>query len=185
MAYFDLKFYEARMSESLAALRKELGGLRTGRASPHLLDGVMVEAHGATSPLKAVASVSVPEPRLLTVQVWDRSIVRNVEKAIRDSGLNLNPQADGQLLRVPLPPLTEERRKELVKTAHRLAESHRVTVRQIRQDANNTLKRLRKDGDMAEHVQNSLTRKVQDLTDRFIEEIDAAVEQKESEILTT
>jgi ribosome recycling factor len=183
MAYFDLKIYEKRMNDSLAALKTELGGLRTGRASPNLLDGVSVEAHGATAPLKAVAAVSVPEPRLLIVQVWDRSGVKAVEKAIREAGLGLNPQTDGQTIRLPLPPLTEERRRDLVRTAHRLAEAHRVSVRQIRQDANNTLKRLRKGGEIADHVANSLTRKVQDLTDGMIAQIDALAARKGAEIL--
>jgi ribosome recycling factor len=183
MAYFDLKTYEVRMNGSLTALRTELSGLRTGRASPHLLDGVSVEAHGATAPLKAVAAVSAPEPRLLVVQVWDRAMVKAVEKGIRDAGLGLNPQTDGQTIRLPLPPLTEERRRDLVTTAHRLAEAHRVSVRQIRQDANNTLKRLKKAGEIADHVANSLTRKVQDLTDGMIAQIDATVARKEAEIL--
>jgi ribosome recycling factor len=184
VAYFDLKTYEARMAESLAALKQEFGGLRTGRASPHLLDGVTVEAHGARTPLKALAGVSVPEPRLIAIQVWDRSVVKSVEKAIRESDLGLNPQVDGQTVRVPLPPLTEARRQELVKTARKIAESHRVAIRQIRQDANNALKRMKKAGEIAEHVQNSLAKKVQELTDRHVERIDEAAERKEAEILT-
>lgn len=184
MAYFDVKTCEARMAESLAALQKELGGLRTGRASPHLLDGVTVEAHGARTPLKALAGISVPEPRLIVLQVWDRSVVRNVEKAIREAGLDLNPQIDGQTVRVPLPALTEARRQELVKAARRIAESHRVAVRQVRQDANNTLKRMKKAGEIAEHVQNSLAKRIQELTDRHVERIDEALGRKEAEILT-
>jgi ribosome recycling factor len=184
VAYFDLKLYERRMEESLAACRQELGGLRTGRASPHLLDGVIVEAHGARTPLKALAGIAVPEPRLVIVQVWDRSVVRQVEKAIREAGLDLNPQVDGATVRVPLPPLTEERRQELVKAARRIAEAHRVAVRQIRQDANNALKRMKKSGEVAEHVQNSLQKKIQDATDRHVAEIDALATRKESEILT-
>jgi ribosome recycling factor len=184
VAFFDLKLYERRMAENLAACRQELGGLRTGRASPHLLDGVTVEAHGTRTPLKALAGIAVPEPRLVTVQVWDRSVVRQVEKAIREAGLDLNPQVDGTTVRVPLPQPTEARLQELAKAARRIAESHRVAVRQIRQDANNALKRLRKSGDVAEHVQNSLQKKIQDATDRHVAGIDALAERKESEILT-
>jgi ribosome recycling factor len=183
VAYFDAKSYEKRMGDTLAACRQELGGLRTGRASPHLLDGVAVEAHGVRTPLKALAGVSTPEPRTIAVQVWDPSMVRSVEKAIRDSGLGLNPVVAGQTVRVKLPPLTEARRQELAKAARRIAEQHRVAVRQIRQDANNTLKRMAKAGEIAEHVQNSLSKRLQEMTDRHVEQIDEAASRKEAEIL--
>lgn len=176
----DLK---KRMDSTLDVLRKELQGLRTGRASASLLESITVEAYGAEMPLTQVGTVNVPEPRMLTVQVWDRGSVKAVEKAIRNSSLGLNPSVDGQLIRVPLPELTQERRNELVKVAHRYAEQARVAVRNVRRDGMDQLKKLEKDGDLSqdEHKQNA--DEVQKLTDRHIEAVNQLLEHKEKDIL--
>ncbi|MDP9127072.1 MAG: ribosome recycling factor [Pseudomonadota bacterium] len=170
-----------RMEGSLEALRKEFSGLRTGRASVNLLDTVHVDAYGAAMPLNQVGTVSVPEPRLLTVQVWDKGLVKAVEKAIRDAGLGLNPQPDGQLVRVPIPELSTERRQELAKIAGKYAETARIAVRNVRRDAMDDLKKQQKAG-MSEDENKTQTEKVQKLTDEFIKKIDEALTQKEKEI---
>ncbi len=172
-----------RMNGVVASLKGELAGLRTGRASPTLLDPVSVEAYGNRMPVSQLGTVSAPEPRLLTVQVWDRSMVKHVDKAIRDSGLGLNPQIDGQLLRIPIPELNEERRKELVKQAHKYAEAGRVAVRNVRRDGMELLKKLEKDGRIGQDEQHKHGDELQKLTDTHIQEIDKLLQAKEHEIM--
>jgi ribosome recycling factor len=174
--------FARRMDGALEALRKEFGGLRTGRASVNLLDQIHVDAYGGSMHLSQVATVSVPEPRLITVQVWDKQVAKAVEKAIRDSGLGLNPQQDGGLIRVPIPELNEERRLELAKVAGRYAEQARVAVRNIRRDGMEMLKRLEKDGDITEDEHEKLSGDVQRLTDQHIKKVDEALQSKEREI---
>ncbi|MBV8799382.1 MAG: ribosome recycling factor [Alphaproteobacteria bacterium] len=172
-----------RMNGAVAALKAELAGLRTGRASPHLLDPVKVEAYGGQMPINQVGTVSTPEPRLLTVQVYDKSLVKATDKAIRDAGIGLNPQVDGQLLRIPIPELNEERRKELVKLAHKYAEQGRVAVRNIRRDGMEALKKAEKDHKIGQDEHRKHTDELQKLTDAHIHEIDQAMQTKEHEIM--
>jgi len=176
----DLK---RRMAGAIEALRRELSGLRTGRASANLLEPVTVEAYGSKMPIPKVATIGVPEPRLITVQVWDKGLVKTVEKAIRDAGLGLNPQVDGSLLRVPIPELNAERRKELSKIAHKYAEQARVAVRNVRRDGMDKLKHMERDGEVSEDEHHTRAGEYQKLTDGFIKEIDAALAKKEQEIL--
>ncbi len=183
-ATFDLKDIKKRMDGAVEVLRRELAGLRAGRASTSLLEPVTVEAYGTEMPLNQVATVSAPEPRLLTVQVWDRGLVKAVEKAIRNAGLGLNPMTDGNLVRVPLPELSEERRQELVKVAHRYAEQARVAVRNVRRDAIDTLRRRLRDGEISEDEFHRLQERVQKLTDEHVDAINRLLEQKERDILT-
>jgi ribosome recycling factor len=180
---FEIDDYSRRMDGAIGALRSEFSGLRTGRASANLLDPVMVEAYGATSPLNQVAAVTVPEPRMISVQVWDRGVVGAVDKAIRSAGLGLNPIIDGQTLRVPIPPLTGERRTELAKLAGKYAEHARVAVRNVRRDAMDHLKRLEKDHQISEDERKKQEAVVQQATDRHIRDIDAALAAKEEEIV--
>ncbi len=180
----DLAGLSKRMDGALEVLRKELQGLRTGRASANLLEPITVEAYGSEVPLSQVGTIGVPEPRMLTVQVWDRSLVKAVEKAIRSSNLGLNPAVDGQLLRVPLPELTQERRQELVKVAHRYAEQARVAVRNVRRDGMDQLKRSEKDGDISSDEHKKLSDEVQALTDKHIDSIEQMLKQKEKDILS-
>ncbi|GGF40427.1 ribosome-recycling factor [Aliidongia dinghuensis] len=175
----DLK---RRMEGALEALRKEFAGLRTGRASASLLDPVMVEAYGSTMPLNQCGTVSVPEPRMIIVQVWDKALLKPVEKAIRDAGLGLNPQADGQTLRVPIPDLNEERRRELIKVAAKYTEQARVSVRNVRRDGIDGLKKLEKDGEISQDEQRRIQAEIQTLTDDYIKKVDEALAQKEKEI---
>lgn len=172
-----------RMDGALEALAREFTGLRTGRASINLLDGVKVDAYGSLSPLNQVGNVTAPEARLLAVQVWDRSMVKNVEKAIRDAGLGLNPMADGQTIRVPLPPLTEERRQELTKVAAKYAEEAKISVRNVRRDAMEMLKKLEKDGEISEDEHRRLSDEVQKLTDARIKKIDEQLAAKQKDIM--
>lgn len=172
-----------RMKGAVTTLKNEFGGLRTGRASPALLDPVIVDAYGNTMPVAQVGTISTPEPRLLTVQVWDKSMVKAVDKAIRDAGLGLNPQIDGQLLRIPIPELNEERRKELVKLAHKYAEQARISIRGVRRDGMEILKKLEKDHKIGQDEQRKLGEELQKLTDANIKEIDTAVHGKEQEIM--
>src|SRR5688572_5182475 len=158
---FSLAALKDRMQKSIASLRDELAGLRTGRASASLLEPVQVEAYGSKMPLNQVATVTVPESRMLSVQVWDRSLAGAVEKAIRNSGLGLNPSAEGVVIRVPLPDLNEERRRELTKVAHNYAEGARVAVRHIRRDGMDLLKKLEKDGDIGQDDGRKLGEQVQ------------------------
>ncbi|MBV8976124.1 MAG: ribosome recycling factor [Alphaproteobacteria bacterium] len=172
-----------RMNGAIATLKSEFAGLRTGRASPALLDPVHVDAYGTEMPVNQVGTVSAPEPRLLTVQVWDKGLAKAVDKAIRDAGLGLNPQLDGQLLRIPIPPLNEERRKELAKLASKYAEHARVAVRNVRRDGMEILKRLEKDHKIGQDEHHSKGDELQKLTDAHIKEIDQVLHGKEQEIM--
>ena len=178
-----LSKYKDRMDKAVAALKEEFASLRTGRASSSLLDQVTVEAYGSTVPLNQVAAVSVPEPRMLTVNVWDRGLAVSVEKAIRNAGLGFNPVVDGQNLRIPIPPLTEERRKEMVKLAGKYAEQQRIAVRNVRRDANDDLKKAEKDGVVSQDEQKRMEGEVQKLTDEAIKRVDEALKVKEQEIM--
>ncbi len=181
-AKFDIKDLERRMRGALDALKREFSGLRTGRASATLLDPVVVTVYGSKMPLNQVASVSVPDARTISVQVWDKSQVQAVEKAIREANLGLNPVIDGTLLRLPIPSLNAERRLELVKIAHKYAEHARVGVRAVRRDGMDLLKKLEKDKAMSEDDHHKNAAKVQDLTDKMIKEIDQGISSKEAEI---
>jgi len=181
-ATHDIKEIEKRMRASIDALRREFSGLRTGRASANLLDPVQVMVYGSRMPLNQVATVSVPEPRMISVQVWDRSNVTAVDKAIREANLGLNPIMDGQILRLPIPSLTADRRQELVKLAHKYAELAKVAIRNVRREAMDLLKKLEKDGKMSQDDHRGNSDKVQELTDRLIKEVDATLVTKEAEI---
>jgi ribosome recycling factor len=172
-----------RMKGAVATLKHEFNGLRTGRASATLLDPVHVEAYGQNMSLTQVATINVPEPRMITVQVWDKGLVIAVDKAIRAAGLGINPQADGQLIRIPIPPLTEDRRKELAKLAHKYAEGARVAVRQVRRDGMETLKKLEKDHHISKDEHKRLEDEVQKMTDNVVKEVDEALASKEREIM--
>jgi ribosome recycling factor len=176
----DLK---RRMDGALEALRREFAGLRTGRASTSLLENVQVDAYGAAMPMNQVASVSVPEPRLLAVQVWDNGNIKAVEKAIIDSELGLNPQTEGNLIRVPIPELSEERREEMTKVAAKYAEQARVAVRNVRRDGMDFLKKLEKDGDISQDEHRARGDDIQQMTDSHITTIDELLEAKEQEIM--
>ncbi|SNB68007.1 ribosome recycling factor [Arboricoccus pini] len=176
--------YSKRMEGAVEVLRKELQGLRTGRASASLLDPITVEVYGADMPLNQVATINVPEPRMLSVQVWDRNNAKAVEKAIRSAGLGLNPAAEGTLIRVPLPELTQERRTELVKVAHKYAEQARVAVRNVRRDAMDALKKMEKDGDLSQDEHKLWADEIQGLTDKTIGGINELAAGKEKDILT-
>lgn len=180
---FELSEFRRRMDGAVSSLKSEFAGLRTGRANPALLDGITVSAYGSDMPLNQVGGVSVPEPRMLTVNVWDKGQVGAVEKAIRQSNLGLNPVVDGTTLRIPLPPLTEERRKELVKVAGQYSESAKVAVRNVRRDAMDMLKKLEKDGKMGEDEQKAHSGDVQKATDDVIANIDSVLEEKSAEIM--
>lgn len=179
----DMKDLERRMEGAISALKVEFSGLRTGRASVNLLDTVMVMAYGASTPLAQVASVSVPEPRMIAVNVWDKTVVGAADKAIREAGLGLNPVMDGQNLRIPIPPLNEERRAELAKIAGKYAESGRIAVRNIRRDGMDILKKMEKDGEISKDEQKTKEESVQKLTDKYIALVDENVKTKEAEIM--
>src|SRR6516165_3120806 len=178
-----LKDLRRRMDGAVEVLRKEFGGLRTGRASASLLEPVTVAAYGGTLPINQVANVSVPEPRTITVQVWDRAMVKAVDKAIREAGLGLNPQTEGQVIRVPIPDLNEERRRELTKVTAKYAEQARVSVRNVRRDGVELLRRREKEADISQDQQRKLQQEVQHLTDEYIKRIDETLGQKDREIL--
>ena len=178
-----LKDSEERMGKSLVAFRRELGGIRTGKATTALLDAIKVECYGQVMPLNQVASISVPEARLLLVQPWDRTIVSDVEKAIHKSNLGLVPNTDGNVIRLAIPSLTEERRHDLVKVVRKHAEEARVSVRNIRRDANEHLKAGQKDGAISEDDSHKAVDKVQELTNTYIEDIDKTLKAKETEIM--
>jgi ribosome recycling factor len=179
----DLKEYRRRMDGALEALRKEFAGLRTGRASTGLLEPVMVEAYGNTVPLNQVGTISVPEPRLITVQVWDRGVVKAVDRAIREAGLGVNPQTEGQLIRVPIPELTQERRAELSKIAHKYAEQARIAVRNVRRDGMEHLKKAEKQHQISEDEHRRLSTEVQSMTDDHVKKVDETLAAKEKEIM--
>ena len=171
-----------RMEGAVDVLIKEFGGLRTGRANISLLEPLMVEAYGSEMPMNQVGTISVPEPRMLTVQVWDKGLVQAVEKAIMDSALGLNPSSDGQLVRVPIPTLTEERRVELAKVAAKYAEDARVAVRNVRRHTMGDLKNSEKDGDLSKDEHHDYGKEIQEVTDRYVGKIDEALSNKEQEI---
>jgi len=179
----DINGLKRRMDGAIEVLRKELGGLRTGRASANLLEPVQVSAYGSTMPLNQVGTVGVPEPRMITVQVWDKTLVGAVDKAIRESGLGLNPQAEGTLIRVPIPELSQERRQELSKVAHKYAELARVAVRNVRRDGMEHLKRLEKAHEISQDDHRHRSDEIQKLTDGYIRRIDDTLAQKEKEIM--
>lgn len=183
MADPDLKDLERRMQGAIDALRHEFSGLRTGRANASMLDPVMVEVYGTQMPINQVATISVPESRMLSVQVWDNGNVSAVEKAIRNSGLGLNPMTEGTTLRIPVPDLNEERRRELSRVAAKYAEQARIAVRNVRRDGMDRIKTLEKDGDIGKDDAKSLSDKVQKLTDDAVKTIDDMLSQKEEEIM--
>ena len=184
MSDVDTADLEKRMNGALDVLRKEFAGLRTGRASTSLLEPITVSAYGSDMPLNQVAALSVPEPRMISVQVWDKGMVTAVEKAIRTADLGLNPAVDGTLIRVPLPELSEERRVEITKVAGRYAEQARVAVRNVRRDGMDQLKRAEKDGDISKDEHHKTGDQVQQLTDNAIKQINDLLAQKEAEIMT-
>ena len=182
-SYAELKKdLDHKMTVSVDHVKKEFGGLRTGRASTALLENVVVDAYGSKMPLNQVGSVSVPEPRLLSVSVWDKGLAKSVEKAIRDANLGLNPMTDGTLIRVPIPPLTSERRAELTKVAHKYAEHARVSIRNVRREGNEALKKMEKDGIVSQDEHRKYTDEIQKLTDQYVAKVDDALAHKESEI---
>ena len=183
MAAYNKADLERRMHGAVESLKHDLGGLRTGRASTTLLDPISVEVYGAHMPLVQIATVTVPEPRLISVQVWDKSNVGPADKAIRSAGLGLNPIVDGQTLRLPIPELTEERRKELAKLAGQYAEKARIAARNVRRDGMDMLKTDEKKGEISEDERKRHETEVQKLTDATIADIDAAASAKEKEIL--
>lgn len=172
-----------RMEGAVEVLHREFAGLRTGRASASLLEPIVVEAYGTQMPLNQVGTISVPEPRLLTVQVWDKSLVKAVERAILESGLGLNPASEGQLLRIPIPALTEERRKELTKIASRYAEEARVAVRNVRRHGMDELKKAEKEGLISQDQHRDYNEEIQELTDDYVKKIDEALATKDKEIM--
>lgn len=179
---FDKSKFEQGMDAAIEALKRDLSGLRTGRASAHLLDPLQVTVYGSKMPINQVATVSTPEPRMIAVQVWDKTNVAAVEKSIRESNLGLNPVIDGTLLRLPVPALTAERRQELVKIAHKYAEQSKVSVRNVRRDGMDVLKKLEKDSSISQDEHRTLSGEVQELTDRYIKDIDSVLSTKEAEI---
>jgi ribosome recycling factor len=176
--------FKKRMDGALGVFKQDLQGLRTGRASASLLEPVQVPAYGGEMPITQVASISVPEPRLIVVNVWDRALSSAVEKAIREANLGVNPQAEGQVIRVPIPPLTQERRQELVKLAHKYAEQARVSIRNVRRDGMDKLKKMEKDGDISQDEHRSWSEKIQAMTDAHTKEVDATLAAKEKDIIT-
>lgn len=172
-----------RMDASVETLRRELATMRTGRASLSMLDGIRVEYYGTPTPLNQLGNLGVPDPTLITIQPWDPSLLQTIEKALRSSDLDLNPQNDGKLIRIPIPPLTEERRKLLVKHAHKNAEESRVAIRNVRRDTNDHLKKLLKEHQVSEDDEKHAIAEVQKLTDHHIERINELLKKKETEIL--
>ncbi|MDO6964074.1 ribosome recycling factor [Rhizobium alvei] len=183
MSSIDLNELKRRMDGAINAFKHDIASLRTGRASANILDPVHVEAYGSRVPLNQVANITVPEPRMLGVNIWDRSMVQAVDRAIRESNLGLNPIVEGQNLRIPLPELNEERRKSLVKVAHEYAEKAKIAARNVRRDGMDALKKAEKDGDMGQDESRSTSEKVQKMTDDTIVEIDRLLQDKEKEIM--
>jgi ribosome recycling factor len=179
----DLPKYRERMDKSVAALKEEFTSLRTGRATAGLLDQVMVEAYGSSVPLNQCGSVSVPEPRSISVSVWDKGLIVSVEKAIRNAGLGFNPVVEGMNLRIPVPPLTEERRKDLAKIAGKYSEQQKIAIRNVRRDANEQIKAAQKDGVITEDDLKKMEKEVQEFTDSAIKRVDEALKIKEQEIM--
>jgi len=183
MSQMNMKDLKRRMKGAVDVLGQEFGGLRTGRASTSLLEPLTVEAYGSQMPMNQVGTIGVPEPRLLTVQVWDKTLVKAVEAAIRDSGLGLNPQTEGTLVRVPIPELSEERRAELAKVAAKYAEQAKVAIRNVRRDGMEALKRMEKNHEISQDEHHAWADDIQKMTDDFVEQVDQAFNQKESEIM--
>ncbi|HET7274634.1 MAG TPA: ribosome recycling factor [Longimicrobiaceae bacterium] len=173
----------SRMEKALEAMRREFGSVRTGKASPSLLDSVRVEAYGSQMPLNQVASVSIPEARMMVIQPWDQAMLGPIERGIQMADLGLNPSNDGKVVRLPIPPLTEERRKEFVRLLHKMSEEGRIAIRQARKDANEEIKQRQKDGDISEDDARREQDEVQKLTDRHVEKIEEMLRHKEAEIL--
>lgn len=184
MTDFDLNDIERRMKGAVSVLKQEFASLRTGRANASILDPINVDAYGTPMPLNQLATITVPEPRMISIQVWDKGQVQAVEKAIRESDLGLNPVIEGQVMRLPIPELNEERRQELAKVAHKYAEQARVAVRNVRRDGMDQLKKHEKAGDIGQDEQHTQGAEVQELTDAMIKDIDEALAAKESEIMT-
>lgn len=174
---------KTRMEKTLESLKNDFGGLRAGRAHASLLDGIMVEAYGSMTPLAQVGTISVPDARTLSISVWDKSLAKSVDKALRESDLGLNPASDGQLIRIPIPPLSEERRKELVKIASKYAEQNKVAIRNIRRDGLDGIKKLKRDNLISEDEEKRFEAEIQKLTDESIKKIDEALASKEKDIL--
>ena len=183
MTASDMKSLNKRMDGAVSVLAEEFAGLRTGRAQPGMLERITVDAYGSEMRMDQVGTISVPEPRMITVQVWDRSLASSVEKAIRDSGLGLNPAGEGQLIRVPIPPLSEERRVELTKIAGKYAEQARIAVRNVRRDGMETLKKMEKDGEISQDEHHLWADEFQEMTDEHNKMIDEVLAQKEEEIM--
>tara|TARA_B100000989_G_scaffold122624_3_gene90615 strand:- start:1949 stop:2506 length:558 start_codon:yes stop_codon:yes gene_type:complete len=183
MEEIDIDDLQRRMEGATASLKKDFQGLRTGRANSQLLDGIMVDVYGATMPINQVATVSVPEPRMLSVQVWDKDNVKPVEKSVRESDLGLNPQLDGQLLRIPLPDLSEDRRIELSKIAAKYAENTKIAVRNVRRDGMDKLKKMEKGSQLSQDDKRIYDEEIQSLTDRTVIQIDEMLSKKEEEIM--
>ncbi len=171
------------MGKAVQSLKKELDRVRTGRASLSLLDGIRVDYYGTLTPLDQMASLSVPESRLITIQPWDASVIKDIEKAILASSLGLTPSSDGKMIRIAIPPLTEERRKELVKVVHQMCEDHKVGIRNVRRDSNDMIKSFKKEGDISEDDAFKGQDQIQKITDEYIEKIDVIYKEKEKEIL--
>ena len=183
MSIPDIGKFRDRMDRAILALKEEFGGLRTGRASVGLIEPITVEAYGSTMPLNQVGAISVPEPRMITVSVWDKAMVIPVEKAIRNAGLGLNPITDGAVLRIPIPPLTEERRRDLAKLAGKYAEQQRIAVRNVRREAMDELRKLEKEGAISQDDQKRLGEEIQGFTDQAVKRVDDALKTKEQEIM--
>ena len=181
---FDLEVYQNKMEKAIDVLRREFSGLRTGRASVSLLDSILVEAYGSKVPLNQVSNLSVPESRLITVQVWDESLTNTVENSIRNSNLGLNPMIEGNLIRIPIPDLSEERRKEIAKIASKYSEDSKIAIRNIRRDAMENIKSLEKNKDISQDESYKFSDEVQKITDSLIEKIDTLLTEKEKDILT-
>ncbi len=175
---------EKKMQKTVESISHQLARLRTGKASPALLEGIKVDYYGTPTPINQIASISTPEPRLIVVHPWDKSAVAAIEKAIRSSDLGLNPNSDGTVIRIPIPPLTEERRKELLKVAKNIAEEGKVAIRNIRREAIEKIKKMQKDGEIPEDDSHRLQDKVQDLTEKYTKKIDEILKNKEEEIMT-
>ena len=180
----QMKVYEEKMEKSYEVLLDEFGSIRAGRANPHVLDKLKVDYYGSPTPLQQVANISVPEPRMILIQPWEKSLIKNIEKTILTSDLGINPTNDGSVIRLVFPELTEERRKELSKDVKKKGEAVKVAVRNIRRDANDALKKLEKAGDISEDDRDENEEKVQKMTDKMVEKIDKAVEAKIKEIMT-
>lgn len=183
MSEFDIDDIERRMKGAIDSLKHEFSGLRTGRANTAMLDSVVVEVYGADMPINQIGTISVPEPRMLSIQVWDKANVASVEKAIRNSGLGLNPMNDGQLIRIPIPELNEERRRELTKIAGKYAEQSRISIRNVRRDGMDMLKKAEKDKEMSEDEHKMWSDEVQELTDKYVVAVDGIYATKEGEIM--